>query len=77
MGRKKSKKWGRKAKTHAARAEAAAERAEAALRQMSEMTGKPVPEDPATSEKERQEHRSPAYTSPRGLEAMPPAAEVP
>lgn len=66
MKPKKIKKWGSRARRHADRAEAAAERAEAALTRISEIAGS----DPD------ERRRSTVYTSPRGEDATPPAAEV-
>ncbi|OQO90720.1 hypothetical protein B1813_14335 [Saccharomonospora piscinae] len=67
----KLKKWRSQARRHAEQAESAAERAEAALRRIEELTGTRADSDSAA------DTRSPVYTSSRGRDDTPPAAEVP
>ncbi|MGH3625447.1 MAG: hypothetical protein ACRDQ5_27330 [Sciscionella sp.] len=77
---KKMKKWGSRARLYAEQAEAAADRAEAALRRIAELTGNTAPGSPAGDAGgggPATPRHSPAYTSPRGHDDTPPAAEVP
>jgi hypothetical protein len=74
---KKMKKWGSRARLYAEQAEAAADRAEAALRRIAELTAPGSPAGDAGGGDAATPRHSPAYTSPRGHDATPPAAEVP
>ncbi|TLW93389.1 hypothetical protein [Saccharomonospora piscinae] len=69
----KLKKWRSQARRHAEQAESAAERAEAALRRIEELTGTRADSDSDGAA----DTRSPVYTSSRGRDDTPPAAEVP
>lgn len=82
MGKlKKVKKLGAQASIDADRAEVAAERAEATERRIRELAGASSASDAAPSSAQDDDTtvpaRSPAYTSPRGADDTPPAAEVP
>jgi hypothetical protein len=78
---KRIKKWGSRARLHAERAEAAADRAEVALHRIIDLTSHVAPGSAAGDVAERDPSDaarwSPAYTSPRGEDATPPAADVP